>query len=204
MAIDFAQEKRDFIIEYGDPITILRSSGNVSTFGRYVKGRQLLSPFEINFIRFMMFAWDSGVQRGDLIQNETTGAQFLVASTQEHTLQQSLVSVEAELYMVNYPTVEIQRVMPPEYDDCGNPVDGSGGWTSIASVPMTVEHVNGNVPYKDGLLLADTVFRLTMQTAVPLQLMERVIIDGNPYAVSDINRSVSPGLLVAQVKQDMR
>jgi hypothetical protein len=203
MGMDFVDQKRAFIAQYGDPITILRDSGNVSTRARLIKGRQLLSPFENNFVRFMLFPWDSGIQRGDLIRNEVTGAQFFVRATHEQTLQQSLVSIEAELYMVNYPSVEVQRLQPGSVDDYGN-VTGDPTWVTVATVPMTVEHVNGSIPYKDGLLLADTVFRLVMQTSVPLQLLDRVVIDGRPYAVSDINLTVSLGLQVVQVKTDMR
>lgn len=198
------QQKIAFIQANGDPITIIRPGGNISTYARIVKGRQLLSPYEINFVRFMLFMPACGLQHGDLLQNGTTGEQSFVAAIQNRTLQGVVSGVYTELYVANYPSVSIQREQST-YDSSGNLTGTS--WTVVASVPMNVEHVNGNVPYKDGLLLADTVFRIILQTATPIQLIpipDRVVIDGRNYQVSDVNVSIAPGLQIVQVKTDMR
>jgi len=203
--MEILDQKIAFIEANGDPITIIRPGGNVSTYARIVKGRQLLSPYEINFVRFMLFMPSSGLQRGDLIQNATTGEQSFVAAMQDRTLQGAVSGVYTELYNANYPSVTPQRLVPGTVDQYGNTTPAT--WTNLATVPMNVEHVNGNVPYKDGLLLADTVYRIIMQTATPLQLIpnsDRVVIDGRNFQVSDINLSIAPGLQVVQVKTDMR
>jgi len=101
--MELLQQKIAFIEANGDPITIIRSGGNVSTYARFVKGRQLLSPYEINFVRFMLFMPASGLQRGDLIQNATAGEQSFVAALQDRTLQGVASGVYVELYNVNYP-----------------------------------------------------------------------------------------------------
>jgi hypothetical protein len=203
--MEIIQQKIAFIQTNGDPMTIIRSGGNISTYARFVKGRQLLSPYEINFVRFMLFMPSSGLQRGDLIQNATTGEQSFVAALQDRTLQGVVSGVYAELYNVNYPSVTVERYQPGTVDDFGNTTPAT--WTNIATVPMNVEHVNGNVPYKDGLLLAETLYRIILQTATPLQLIptaDRIMIDGRPFMVTDINISIAPGLQVVQVTTDNR
>jgi hypothetical protein len=205
--MEIIQQKVAFIQANGDPITIIRSGGNISTYARFVKGRQLLSPYEINFVRFMLFMPSSGLQRGDLIQNATTGEQSFVSALQDRTLQGVVSGVYTELYNVNYPSVPVQHNLPADVDQYGNPVPGTGGWTTVATLPMNIEHVNGNVPYKDGLLLADTTYRIILQTAIMLQLIptpDRIVIDGRNFQVSDINTSIAPGLQVVQVKTDTR
>lgn len=203
--MELLQQKIAFIQTNGDPITIIRSGGNISTYARIVKGRQLLSPYEINFVRFMLFMPASGLQRGDLIQNATTGEQSFVSALQDRTLQGVVSGVYTELYNVNYPSVTPQRLVPGTVDQYGNTTPAT--WANLTTAPMNVEHVNGNVPYKDGLLLADTVYRIIMQTGTPLQLIpnpDRITIDGRPFEVSDINTSIAPGLQIVQVKTDMR
>lgn len=198
------QDKASFIKAHGDPITIIRPGGNISTYARFVKGRQLLSPYEINFVRFMLFLTDSSIQRGDLAQNVTTSEQYLVAGVEDRTLNGVLSGVYTELYVVNYPSVQVQR-LSTGYDENGNPLPST--WNPIATLPMNVEHVNGNVPYKDGLLLQDTTFRIMCQTSTNLEISpnpDRIVIDGKNYEVNDINLSIVPGLQVVQVKVDNR
>jgi hypothetical protein len=202
--MEIIQQKIAFIEANGDAITIIRSGGNISTYARFVKGRQLLSPFEINFVRFMLFMPSSGLQRGDLIQNATTGEQSFVSALQDRTLQGMVSGVYTELYNVNYPSVAVQRDEPAQVDQYGNPVPGTGGWSTLASPPMNVEHITGQMSYKDGLLLPDTVYRTRCQTSVTIQLNDRLVIDGSPFQVTDINTVISPGLQVIQVKTDTR
>jgi len=158
-------------------------------------------------VRFMEFPINSGIQRGDLIEDVTLGYQAFVVATQDHPQFGANTAIYTELYLVNYPTVAMQRIQSPQFDTSGNAVSGTGGWQTLATVPMNVRHVNGNVQYKNELLLADTVFRVIMQISTPLQVIptpDRIIIDGTNYQVSDINRSISPGLQVVQVKTDTR
>ncbi|WAH35045.1 phage head completion protein [Alicyclobacillus dauci] len=201
----FSERKSAWINEYGDPMTIIRPSGNVSTAARFVKGRQLLAPFDINFVRFMVFPSESDIQVGDLVRNETLGYQLFVTAIEERTLLGGKAGIYTELYTANYPAAEVQRYTPGSVDEYGNQTPAT--WTTVGTVPMSVEHVNGNVPYKDGLLLADTLYRLTLQTATALQLIpnpDRIIIDGRNFQVSDINVTVAPGLQIVQVKTDNR
>jgi hypothetical protein len=195
-------DKSAFIKKYGDVVTIIRPSGNLSTFAKRVKGRQLLSPFDINFVRFMLFPSDSPVVCGDLIQNMSLNTQLLVAAVEPRTLQGQNSGIYTELYMVNYPNTVIQRLQPGTVDDYGNSTPPT--WQTIQTVPMSVEHVNGNTPYKDGLLLQSTVFRLVMQKSVGILLEDRVTLDSKPYRVIDINLTDAVGMQIVQVEVDMR
>jgi hypothetical protein len=200
MVMDFAQQKASFILASGNPITILRSSGNVSTIGRIMAMKRRTGFFSINYLREALFAPDSGIQRGDLIRDESTGELYFVEGFQEKTMQRVVISINAELYMVNYPAVQIQRLQTVADAN----LNKKTSWVQVATVPANVEHVNGNIAYKDGLLLPTTVFRITMQTQVVVQMLDRFVIDGKNYKADDINLSVIPGLQVIQVSVDPR
>lgn len=199
--MELATSKADWIANNGDPITIIRGSGNVNTTGRIMAMKRRTGFFSINYLRSALFAPSSGVQRGDLILNNATGEQFFVEGFQIKTRQGIETSLNAELYAVNYPSVTIQRYQKT-YDTSGNAVGST--WGAVGTVPMNVEHKSGNTPFKDGLLLATTVFLLTFQTTVTVQLEDQVLIDGRGYKVDDINLSVIPGLQVVQVSVDTR
>lgn len=202
--MSLADSKAAFILANGNPITIIRSTGNVTTTGRIMAMKRRTGFFSINYLREALFVPTSGVQRGDLIRDETTGEQFFVEGFQTKTRDGIVSSLNAELYMVNYPAVQIQQEQTT-YDLSGN-ITGMC-WITISTVPANVEHVKGDTSYKEGLLLADTTFLLTVQTAVEIKLTptpDRIIIDGHSYQVSDINLSIIPGLQVVQVKPDTR
>jgi hypothetical protein len=196
----FADDKAAFILANGNPITIIRPSGNLSTIGRIMAMKRRTGFFSINYLREALFAPDCGIQRGDLIRDETTGEQYFVEGFQEKTRNGVVTSINAELYAVNYPAIQIERLQSVADTNLNKKIS----WVQVATVPANVEHVNGKVAYKEGLLLPETVFRVTMQTSVTVLLNDRFIIDGKPYKADDINLSVIPGLQVIQLSVDSR
>jgi|GEM_PF-5435854 len=191
----------NLVASYGDSITIYRSSGNFSTHGQWVAGRTEIAPEEVNYVRFMMFGADSGVVRGDYIKDESTNEEYFIMAAKLDTAITNPFSLYTELYLINYPETAVQRETT-SYDQYGNPTGTT--WNTVVTVPMNIQHVNGSIPYKDGLLLEDTVFKCVTQVDTGIQLLDRVVINGKPYEVSDINLTESPGLAVVQVKTDVR
>lgn len=210
-----AEEKTAFLLANGNPITIIRPSGNIPTTGRIMAIKRRTDMYSINYLREAIFVADSVVQRGDWIRDEATGEQYFVEALQVKTKGGSVLSIDAELYMINYPSIPIQRLQKT-YDDSGNLIGSS--WQTIATLPGNVQHVNGKTEYRDGLLLPDAVFKITTQTdkgliagdagmlptSFSVQLNDRLILDEKPYRVIDIDLSTMPGLQVIQVAVDSR
>lgn len=107
----FLSSKKSWIQSMGDPITIIRSGGNVSTYARYVKSRQMIQPMQVNLMRFMIFPADSGIEPGDVIQNQTTSEQCIVAGYEYHTLKAAVSGIYTELFIMNYPSVTVTRAV---------------------------------------------------------------------------------------------
>lgn len=129
----------------------------------------------------------------------------LVATTDSYLVEALRITPDTDKYCslikVNYPSLQFLHNVV-SYDSNLNPIGST--WPAVATFPAYVEYVHGNLSYRHGLLLASTVFSITIQSSTALDKTYRVMIDGKPYKVDDINLSVISGLQVIQVSVDTR
>lgn len=142
--MSLASRKAAFIQANGNPITIIRSSGNISTTARIMPiKREKGAWFQAsNNLREGLFIADSGLQRGDLIEDQTTGEQYYVVGFQTRTVEAVITSIRADLFMVNYTnnvSVTVTRIVQdpnPTYDAYGRPTNST---TSTFTVNVFVQ-----------------------------------------------------------------
>lgn len=129
----------------------------------------------------------------------------LVATMDSYLVEALRVTPDTDKYCsmvkVNYPALQFSHNVVG-YDSNLNQTGST--WPAVATVPAYVEYVHGSLSYRHGLLLATTVFSIAMQSSTVLDKQYRVMIDGKPYKVDDINLSIISGLQVVQVSVDTR
>jgi hypothetical protein len=140
--MSLADQKTAFILANGDPVTIIRTSGNLSTIARIMpmKREKTRGFLSYNYMKDALFTANSGLKRGDLIRDESTGDQYYVLGFQPKELQGVVTSIKAELFRINSDSnvaVSVTRIIQnatPTYDSFGKPTNSTTSTFTVNAI----------------------------------------------------------------------
>lgn len=197
------EERAAFILENGVDCTV-NGTTTKATIGRIGKKTD---AFSWENERQGGFLPDTDVPGGALVENTLLSESYLVRSIYPEAVDGAVVAKVAQMLKIN-ATVNVLRYSDT-YDDYGNPIPGTGAWKdtttgdTLTPIKTFAEFISANMRQSDPGLLASTVIRLYIQSAVPVQLLDRVGL-GENYQVDAINLISSPGLAIVQLSKDTR
>ncbi|MDH6373538.1 hypothetical protein M2444_005370 [Paenibacillus sp. PastF-3] len=173
-----------------EAVILSRGSSGSSQFGR-----------ESDYIG--RFAPESSVVSGALIE---TGETFLVCS-QRPTPERDKYCGMVKTNMI----VKIQRYSQ-KYDGNYNPIGDPDFLDIETGVHSFVRYVNGQLRQEDPGLLPTSTHLVRLQNTVDVRRPDdpkllkpdRIVFNGRPYQVDDINDIQFPGLYQIQLSEDMR
>lgn len=149
-----------------------------------------------------LFAPTSDVAPGSYIESDGSYLVQTMRLTTERDKYCSLLKTNV--------TAEIQRCKQ-EYDDNDNP-KGVPNFITVQEVNGFAQFVTAKLRLDDPGLLSTTTHILILQTSVDvrrpqdqeLQSPDRVLLNGRPYQVDDVDDLKYPNLLHVQLSEDMR
>lgn len=202
--------KSQFINQKGIAVTVTRLDGTSyqtrMLYHRISRSKGSFAPnyaFSINYMRGGVFKPNDDIQNGYLVTVTNTGEQMFVEASSPTVFMGEWQSISTELLVVNYPNVQLKRYSPGEVDMYGNPTS-QPTWNLIGTYPANVDYQNGKATYKSELLLPSTVLMVNMQKTVPVQLDDRIVVNGTNYRVDALDYNSSIGLVLCQMSLDMR
>ena len=135
------------------------------------------------------------IQNGELIERANTGEKFLIIAKQHSAdcVQMQGRRINGSFALVKFVDnyVHHKRV-------------GTTARTVATDVPTYFEDINAAMKQYDAGLLQTTVKKLIVQTSIPVDLLDRIVLNGRNYQVVNVDTARYVNLLEIQVSEDNR
>lgn len=135
------------------------------------------------------------IKSGELIERTATGERFLVIAKQH-----SADCVQMQGRRVN-GSIDVIRLIDVYQN---HKRTGTAAQTIAAGVPTYFEEINAAMRQYDAGLLQTTVKKFLVQTDIDIQLLDRIVLNGRNYQVTNVDMAKYVNLLDVQVSEDNR
>ena len=135
------------------------------------------------------------IQSGELIERTATGERFLIIAKQH-----SADCVQMQGRRINRSINVIRRV--DKYEN--HKKVGAETKVIASAVPTYFEEINAAMRQYDAGLLQTTVKKFLVQTSIDIDLLDRIVLNGRNYQVTNVDTAKYVNLLDVQVSEDNR